>query len=1002
MKFKLSIATLISWLLAGTCLLTTATIIYIVKGYSHEAAIESAEDYFEEVTSKTAAKLDAFIEPVSKIADIAGATLCSDIKGEGRDKYCQRLQPLKAILDADYHLMSAYIGYDNGAFYQVIAPRGIRMIQECYATPPGCVYIERFVSADGHGSKNQNWRFFDSSMHLLEERTDSSEYDPRIRPWFLRAKMSCGSIYTMPYIFSSSHMPGITCSRTLQDGSGVFGLDISLKQLGNILTKQHVSSNGQLWIVDADNHVVAYPGKDWHFEEKEGLVLPTAYSFPDQTVENVARIVPLPEGNKASSSIFSDSNGRDYMASLTPLYEGSGLHLVIAAAAPVSDVTNHISRMSTRILYSSAALLFVLSLFSIYIGNSVRRSFNFLLREAGKIQEFDFTASSPLESRIEELNTLGHAGLLMKETLSDKTAMLLATQSKLEKLVQCGLALSAEKDDEKLIELIFDSARDFVEADGGVIYLMEGNKLAVELLSLEASNIMLGGLSGNPAPRIMIAPDLLEFISEDSVLREACEAINSRKIRFVENRELSLFPTGLKTEPKRGYIKSMITAPIITRSDEILGVVQLFNPVKMAFSEAGMEELLGSLVAQVAVGLENHNLVKSLEELFDAFIKVIAASIDAKSPYTGGHCTRVPQLAEMLTVAVHEMNSGPLKDFRVGSDDEWRQLWIAGWLHDCGKVITPEYVVDKATKLETIYDRIHEVRMRFEVLRRDAEIDYYRKLSQGGDETVLKTELEGEIRQLEKDFAFIAECNIGSEFMSVERRQRVARIASRKWMRYFDCRMGVGHMELERMGPRASSTLPVEENLLDDKPEQIIPRTKNYSNITDVRGRPIEVPENDYNRGEVYNLCILRGTLTDEERFKINEHMLNGLEMLSNIPFPKHLERVTEIATGHHETLIGTGYPLKKDESNLSVETRILAVADIFEALTASDRPYKKSKKLSEALKIMSFMRDDKHIDADVFDVFLLKGIYMDYARKFLLPDQCDVDDISEYLSRKY
>ncbi|WP_320008713.1 HD domain-containing phosphohydrolase [Maridesulfovibrio sp.] len=1001
MNRKLSIATLISWLLAGTCLLTAATILYIVKGHSDEAAIESAEEYFAEVTGKAAAKLDTFIEPVAKIADVAGATLCSDTHGEDGSKYCRRLEPLKAILDANFYLMSAYIGYENGSFYQVIAPRGWQLLEDHYETPPGCAYIERFVSADEQGKKNQHWRFFDSSMHLLAERSDYSEYDPRRRPWFRQAMLSCDSTYTTPYIFSSSRVPGITCARTLQDGSGVFGLDISLKQLGSLLASQHISSNGRLWIVDYDNHVVAYSGKGRVLDYRHDFALHTAYSFPDKAVESVARIVPFPEGNQISSSVFSDSQGRDYMASLTPLHTGSGLHLVIAAAAPLSDVTDHLSMMPAHILYSSTALLIAISLLAIYIGNSVKRSFNFLLREAGKIQELDFSASPPLESRIKELNTLGKSGQLMKETLRDKTAMLHATHSKLEKLVQCGLALSSEKDDEKLIELIFDSARDFVEADGGVIYLVEDNKLAVELLSIEASNIMLGGLSGNPAPRVIISPDLLDFISEDSVLREACEVMTSREIRFIENKDLSLFPTGLEAELKRGQIQSMITAPIITRSDEVLGVIQLFNPVKGVGTEDGMEELLGSLLAQVAVGLENHNLVKSLEELFDAFIKVIAAAIDAKSPYTGGHCTRVPQLAEMLAVAVHETNSGPLKDFRVGSDDEWRQLWIAGWLHDCGKVITPEYVVDKATKLETIYDRIHEVRMRFEVLRRDAEIDYYRKLTQGGDEDVLRVELQGEIRKLEKDFAFIAESNIGSEFMDVERRERVSRIASRKWMRYFDNRMGVGHMELERMGPPSDSTLPVEEKLLDDKPEHIIPRTKSYEHIKDARCNPIDVPANDYNRGEVYNLCVSRGTLTDEERFKINEHMLNGLEMLSNIPFPKHLERVTEIATGHHETLTGTGYPLKKDENSLSIETRILAVADIFEALTASDRPYKKAKKISEALKIMSFMRDDRHIDEDVFDVFLLKGVHLDYARKFLFPDQCDVDDVSEYLSRK-
>ncbi|WP_421902458.1 HD domain-containing phosphohydrolase [Maridesulfovibrio sp.] len=996
MERKWSIAFIISCLLVGTCLLTTATILFIVKSESDQAAIESAEEYFEEITGKTAAKLDAFIDPVVALANVAGVTLCRDGEGKGDSLYCKRFKPLKIMLDSNSQLMSAYIGYDDGAFYQVIAPRGSRKILAKYEAPEGCSYIERLLCLKKGKGKAQRWRYFDSSLHLLGECFDTSPYDPRGRAWYRQALLSCGSVFTSPYVFSSSGVPGITCARTLEDGTGVFGLDISLKQLGSMLAKQHVSNNGLLWIVDDNNRMVAYPDQEWALAG-DNLQLPMASSYPDLTVKCVARRIPMPDGDKTCCSFFEGADDQDYMASLTPIYGDSGLQLVIAAAAPVSDVTGHISRMSTRILYSSAILLLILSFASAYIGRRGTRVMEVLLREARKVQNFDFSKSPPLDSRIKEIDTLGKAGLLMKETIRDKTASLIATQEKLERLVTCGLALSSEKDLEKLVSLIFDSARDLVEADGGVMYLMEGNKLAVELLSLDASSIVLGGLSDNPAPRVMVIPEIIDFVSEDSVLRYACEAYNRRKVLSVKGVELSLFPTGLAKEPERGHIHSMITAPIITRSDEVLGVVQLFNPKEGNISEEGLDDLLASLVAQAAVGLDNRNLVNSLEELFNAFIKVIAASIDAKSPYTGGHCTRVPVLAEMLTKAVHETASGPLKNFRVETDEEWRELWVAGWLHDCGKVTTPEYVVDKATKLETIYDRIHEVRMRFEVLRRDAEIEYYRKLANGGDKIGLKEGLDAEIKQLEDDFAFLAECNIGGEFMSDERKERVAEIGERKWLRYFDKRLGVGHLELERMRT-SGAELPVWEKLLMDNPEHIIPRTKEYDHVRDVLGNPLVVPENEYNRGELYNLMISRGTLTDEERFRINEHMLSGLEMLSQIPFPKHLERVTEIATGHHETLIGTGYPLKKDRSSLSVETRILAIADIFEALTASDRPYKKAKKLSEALKIMTFMRGDQHIDGDIMDVFLRKNVFMEYAEKFLAPEQCDVEDVTPYL----
>ncbi|WP_320175197.1 HD domain-containing phosphohydrolase [Maridesulfovibrio sp.] len=999
MERKWSIAFIICCLLVGTCLLTTGTIIIIVKSQSDQAAIESAEEYFEEITDKTAAKLDAYIEPVVVLANVGGATLGGNVSSMGEASFNNKFKALKIMLDSNNQLMSAYIGYDNGAFYQVIAPRGTEKILSKYKAPEGCAYIERLLSVNESEGGEQRWRYFDSSQHLLGERFDTSSYDPRKRPWYRQALFSCGTVFTSPYVFSSSGMPGITCARTLGDGTGVFGLDISLNQLGSMLAKQHVSNHGLLWIMDDDNRMVAYPNKNWAVAGSN-LQLPMAVSFPDNTVRCVARHISIPEEGRTCCTFFEGADGQDYMASLTPIYGNSGLQLVVAAAAPVSDVTGHISRMSTRIIYSSAILLLVLSFASVYIARRGTRVMEVLLREAKKVQNFDFSESPPINSQIKELDTLGKAGLLMKETIRDKTANLIATQEKLEKLVSCGLALSSEKELEKLVSLIFDSARDLAEADGGVMYLMEGNKLAVELLSLDSLSFVLGGLSENPVSRVMVIPEIIDFVSKDSVLWYACEAYNKREILNVKGVELSLFPTGLDHEPERGHIHSMITVPVITRSDEILGVIQLFNSRDCDLFEDGLEDLLGSLIAQAAIALDNSKLVNSLEELFDAFIKVIAASIDAKSPYTGGHCTRVPVLAEMLTKAVHDMDSGPLKNFRVETDEEWRELWVAGWLHDCGKVTTPEYVVDKATKLETIYDRIHEVRMRFEVLRRDAEIEYYRKLANGGNQDELKEELDVEIQQLEDDFAFLAECNIGGEFMSDERKERLAEIGERKWLRYFDKRLGVGHFELERMGDSVTE-LPVWEKLLMDNPEHIILRTNQYDHFKDALGNPLDIPENEYNRGELYNLMISRGTLTDEERFKINAHMLSGLDMLSQIPFPKHLKRVTEIATGHHETLIGTGYPLKKDIGSLSVETRILAIADIFEALTASDRPYKKAKKLSEALKIMTFMRNDQHIDGDVMEVFLRKNVFMEYAEKFLSPEQCDVEDATPYLRKE-
>jgi HD-GYP domain-containing protein (c-di-GMP phosphodiesterase class II) len=404
------------------------------------------------------------------------------------------------------------------------------------------------------------------------------------------------------------------------------------------------------------------------------------------------------------------------------------------------------------------------------------------------------------------------------------------------------------------------------------------------------------------------------------------------------------------------------------------------------------------LAAQAAVALQNQNLVEAQRVLLDALIKIIAGSIDAKSPYTGGHCERVPELALMLAEEACKVDQGPLADFRFTTDDEWREFRIGAWLHDCGKVTTPEYVVDKATKLETIYNRIHEVRTRFEVLLRDAEID---RLTAIYHRNVPSAEADARFAerkaQLLDDFAFIAECNIGGEFMAPEKVERMKRIAAEHWQRNFDDRLGLSHEELLRYVNEPASPLPATETLLADKPHHVVPRIPNAA-LDEKYGWKVKIPENLYNFGEVYNLAVARGTLSEEERFKINEHIIQTIVMLDRLPLPKQLRRIPEYAGTHHETMIGTGYPRKLTAEELSIPARIMAIADIFEALTASDRPYKKGKTLSESVKILSFFKKDRHIDPVLFDLFLSSGIYKRYAERYLKPEQLDEVDISPYL----
>ncbi|WP_261841219.1 HD domain-containing phosphohydrolase [Aliamphritea ceti] len=386
-------------------------------------------------------------------------------------------------------------------------------------------------------------------------------------------------------------------------------------------------------------------------------------------------------------------------------------------------------------------------------------------------------------------------------------------------------------------------------------------------------------------------------------------------------------------------------------------------------------------------------------DFIEAFIRLTAQAIDDKSPYTAGHCNRVPELGLMLAKVAEETRTGQFKDFCFANDNERREFRIAAWLHDCGKITTPEFIVDKGTKLEANYNRIHEIRMRFEVLWRDAEIDYLKSLLQKPEsEAVAVTKLQQRQTQLKDDFEFVANSNVGGEFMSEDKIQRIKTISQQTWMRHFSDRLGLSPLD-ELSRPSTEQTLPVTEPLLADRPEHIIHRDREMT-FDPKFNIKMDVPEHLYNLGEIHNLSISRGTLTAEDRFKINEHMISGIKILEALPFPKELSRVPRYATSHHETLKGTGYPRKLTAEQLSVPERILVIADIFEALTAADRPYKKAKSLSVAVEIMFKMALDEHVDMELFLLFLESGTYHEYAQKFLPPSQIDNVDINKYLER--
>ncbi len=523
--------------------------------------------------------------------------------------------------------------------------------------------------------------------------------------------------------------------------------------------------------------------------------------------------------------------------------------------------------------------------------------------------------------------------------------------ARIEQLNAIGIALSAEKDVSRLLESILIRAKAITQSDGGTLYIIhDDGMLHFEVVRTTSLNLRIGGTTGNTVDFAPIPLHLPDGSPNDHTV-VAYAALHNETVNIPDvYQEASFdFSGPKKFDSETGYrSKSFLAVPMKNHENEVIGVLQLINKID---NEAGKpvpyspedQQLAESLASQAAVALTNRYLIDSLNELFHAFIRTMATAIDEKSEYTGGHCTRVPALSMMLADAVCRSNNGPMKDFTM-SDDERYALEIASWLHDCGKVTTPEYVVDKATKLETIFDRIHLIDTRFEVLKRDARIRMLERLTEANPEqrSAIEADYRRDIEQIESDRAFLHQCNVGTESMSTADQERVRAIGARTW--------------ISPDGKR--------ENLLTDN--------------------------------EIYNLQVSKGTLTPEEREIINNHIEVTIKMLEALPFPKHLKRVPEYAGGHHERMDGRGYPKGLTREQMSVPARIMAIADIFEALTAADRPYKKAKPLSETLRILGFMKLSGHIDPDLFDVFIQQKVYLDYARQFLAPELIDIEEPEE------
>ena len=925
----------------------------------------SSSTLFERIQHDVQRDLDNTYRPIRHLLSLLALHPATEA-----DTLDERLEMLPLFVQAlrdNPKLASIYLGYEDGDFFMV-RPLRSDMLKQRFDAPNKAAYQVWAIDRSSAGT-DSDYLFYDGSLNQLSRRQKLSEpYDPRQRDWFKRARADGGQITTAPYLFFSTQEIGTTLAR--RSGlTTVIGADLTLDDLSATLASHRVTPNSQVVLADNDGNAVAYPESNRLLKEVDGKV----------------SLVKVRELNPALGELLSGQlNERDegivelakqrWAMAHRHIQEGGPQGLHLALLVPEQELLAE----AYRIRWQGALITLTTLLLCLPLGwltsRLVVKPLRSLVQEAQAIRRFDFAHPASGRSPILEVDQLAVSMSSMKDTLSS--------------FLDIAASLSAETQFDALIKRVMDATVSISAAQGGLLYLLDNDsgRLEPQGLVIDGQSRSLAdlGIHGLAHDDPTLPSWLQRPASGDDSVATSIGFDQAGKFQgllsAMDSPRLHLIAAGLHN--RQGDTVGVL---VLLQRDTGEDNESMLSPDRVAFVDA--------VSGSAALCIESQRLQARQKQLLDAFIQLLAGANDAKSPYTGGHCQRVPEITLMLARAAAESDAPEFRDYNP-SDEEWEALHIAAWLHDCGKVTTPEYVVDKATKLETLYDRIHEVRMRFEVLKRDAWVAYWRGRAEGAEESALAALRDQLLSDLDDEFTFIARINLGGEAMADDDQARLKQIAERRWLRTLDNRLGVSWEEAKRLEHSAPSSLPVEEPLLAARLDHLIERADQEVIAPDNRwGFKLEVPQYKFNRGELHNLSIARGTLTAEERYIINHHIVQTILMLDRLPFPKHLQNVTEIAGRHHEKKDGTSYPKRQTREHMSMPTPMMAIADIFEALTAVDRPYKKGKTLSEALNIMVGMCKGAHIDPQLFALFIRAGIYRRYAERFMQAEQIDQVD---------
>lgn len=934
-KWRIRVVMAVMMVIAIT--LTSVTLISANWIGSRTLLLNTAASKAEMTSQITEQRVQHIVGPAEALLRVLA--LDPIVDATSLEERLKRLRVFATDLRANPIMTAVFIGYDNGDYF-LVSPLNQATIRRSYHAPARASFAVRTaLGQDGEPRAHQIF-FYDRHLNLIEHRPDPSyEYDPRQRPWYGKALNSTDVAISKPYLYADAPIMGITLSMRGSNPHAVVAMDIPLVGIKEALQKLSITPNSQIALVDSHGGIIAANTTSSTKESSatsSTLQLSTVHTLGNAALLRLWQLYP------EHQVLSYRSDNQEWLGRRIALAQYHDLGLQLLIATPTKELLKDLYTQSRQMILIAICLGLLLLAFGAWLGHRIGQVIEQHIQRVRQLSNFDFSRPAP------DFTLLYEAYQLTDVTDDVSRTM--------EALLKISQVLQAEPQIETMLDQVLKLFVESARCDSGAVYL---------------------------------------YHQEDKRWKKTAACGPQDEIDAISSQ--------LHTEPDL-HLDSNATCQnfsIRGRKGEVLGHVILKHAGDQEHTSRNFQIFSERLTGMLAIPIETRQLIESQKALLDAFILVLADAIDTKSAHTGGHCRRVPKLAMMFVDQLSAETQGHYADFQcVGDDREAYRL--AAWLHDCGKITSPEHIIDKATKLETIYNRIHEIRTRFEILQRDAQILSLEAQLAGQDKATAEAQRDAQYAQLQDDFAFVAQCNIGGEFLSDDAVARLEQIANQTWLRNFDDNLGLSALELARGDVTAPTALPVIEPLLADKLEHLVPWEEGQRPVVErddplnTYGFDMQLPPYQRNNGEIYNLNIRRGTLTNEDRFAINNHIVQTLIMLTKLPWPKHLQRIPDLATNHHERMDGNGYPRRLHGSQMSIEERVLAVADVFEALTATDRPYKSAKTISESLKIMAKMSQENHLDKDLFIFFVQSRLWLDYAHDFIPSGQIDEVNIEE------